>query len=45
MIDSVKSDKYGFTIEGHINLKDDLTAREIYAKFIKRSWILIFQQL
>lgn len=35
MIDNIKSDKYGVTIEGHINLKDDLTAREIYAKIYK----------
>lgn len=35
MIDNIKSDKYGFTIEGHIDLKDDLTAGEIYAKIYK----------
>lgn len=32
MIDNIKSDKYGITIEGHIDLKDDLTAGEIYGK-------------
>ncbi len=35
MIDKIKSYRYGVQIEGHINLTDDLTAREIYARIYK----------
>lgn len=35
MIKSIKSDEYGFIIEGCINLKDDMTAREIYERIYK----------